>query len=241
MIWIKLTHLPFAAHRLCPTAVVKKVSSAMFRYPASSNASPEPLNGAGFFYKPNRAVTCDHLLPSQFRQGDLILVEVPYLEQTMELRLLERNTRLGFAILEPVDENAPDFLDILAGDQSFLEGNELALFTFLDDSLLPGRFGPWDSSPAVMKAVGLRITSTGHHLLFDSNTWKANECGAALVLFDGRVAALSVDSVAHAKQLARQKLDMGEPLTALDESVQRLIDKVSGGQIGLLASVFADR
>ncbi|GAQ91523.1 hypothetical protein KFL_008000040 [Klebsormidium nitens] len=229
------------AHRLCPTAVVKKVNHAMFQFPASSSGSLEPLDGAGFFFKPNRAVTCNHALPSRFRQGDTVLVQVPSLERTMELKVLERDTRLDFAILEPVDELAPDFLEILTGYQPFLEGNDLVLFTFVDDSQLPRVPGGWNKSPAVMKAVGLRVSSTKHHLLFDSNTWTTNDCGAALLLFDGRVAALSVDSVAHAKDLIRQKLDMDESLTDLEKSIQRLIGRVPGGQIGLLASVFADR
>lgn len=161
--------------------------------------------GFGFFVEKRRAVTCNRVLPDSVKVGDSIAVKFLAPNKTMKLTVSLRDKTLDYAILESEHQDAPGFLEPYIGDPEDLVGQRMVLCAPLVAS---GKAFLLEESQDLrsVEANGVKLLTNETQLLYEGNVGR-NHSGGALVLFDGQVAGMHLESVEEIRQrrLAREK------------------------------------
>ena len=89
----------------------------------------------------------------------------------------------------------------------------------------------------MFQGIGTRLSANRRHILYNCDCWPGDS-GAAVILYQGKVAAMHQDGINHVKEIIRQKQDTQERLDALENSLQSIVESTSQGAIALLATSF---
>lgn len=90
---------------------------------------------------------------------------------------------------------------------------------------------------AVLQATGLQVSANARHILYRCTCWPGGP-EPAVMLYEGKVAAMHQDGVNHVREVICQQKDTNTALTAVQESLQSMVESAAQGAVGLLASSF---
>ena len=89
----------------------------------------------------------------------------------------------------------------------------------------------------MLQGIGIRLSANGRHIMYNCDCWPGDS-RAAVILYQGEVAAMHQDGINHLKEIIQQKQDTEERLDALETSLQSIVESTSQGAIALLATSF---
>lgn len=149
-----------------------------------------------------------------------------------QVTLAERRGELNVAILEA----AKDHLFIAVTDSNNLRDTNLVLAS----CRFGNEYSPmFDRRLGFCPASGIISSPHGHHLFYVCDAF-AGDSGAALLLKDGKLVGLHVDTVnAVRERLQRIKPDLGGRLTELEQSLDAIVSGGFGqGHVAILANAY---
>ena len=190
------------------------------------------------------AATANHNIPDDVAVGSTLYgtlhpePDADHAEEQLTLRLVQRCPRLDSAFLECAHYSS-----------SFLPRYQGSLRKLLDSAavqqmmLCTFKLGIEEDLPefrrymTVWQAYGVDGGKHGNHLLFQCPAW-AGDSGSALLVQDGQLVGIHLETVNALKERLRLSTDFDERLGAIESSIDELVSSAAHGCVALLASTF---
>ncbi|GMF11917.1 unnamed protein product [Phytophthora lilii] len=189
--------------------------------------------GSGVFFSPTLAVTCNHNLTEQHSVGSV--VPLAFKEEMVNVEVVARNSELDFAILK---SNKP---------RPFIapwSGNPVDLELRFDLVLASFRLGitehraPYPGKLGFAPATCIAISPHRSHILYSCPIY-AGDSGAALILKDGFLVGLHLETINALREKMDRKKVTKARLNAAEKSLEHIVRSgLTQGCSGLLAHAF---
>lgn len=221
--------------RMPTTALDDRVLEAIERslFFLSVNQDGDPL-GACFFVSPTHAVTCAHLISRQ-RVGREVFAKNDS-NESLKLRVSEKNVESDYAILGIVGTSRREMYLSLADTRANPVKMTDVCYVASYNLALRESDPRFDLRRKI--TTGSVVCTTANHIWY-SNPMFGGDSGAAVAIRDGTVIAMHQEMANEYAERIRRAKDTNARLTAVEESVDRLIQGSSYGYVGLLAHVLS--
>lgn len=192
--------------------------------------------GMGVFFSATLAVTCDHNLTAQHTVGNVVTLALK--DEKAEVVVVARDAELDFAILQS-SKPRPVFIPPWNGRPDALRGRyDLVLASYrlgIDEyqDVFKNQLG-------FAQVAGISLSAHRRHIMYSCPTY-AGDSGAALLIKDGFLVGIHVETINALREEMDRKKTMKGRLTDVEESLDNIARSgLAQGCSGLLVHAFKD-
>jgi hypothetical protein len=215
--------------RFISDAALERVEKSTFL--VSHPSAPANCVGVGVFITKRRAVTAKHNLG--VAKLKMKVLATLHDKTTIEMTVVTLGKGFDYAILESEKEHETH-LEMYNGHFEKLTGTQLVLCSFL--LAIKEELSEFSLNLKVMTVNVMGLSHHKHHILYGTTAFPGDS-GGAIVVWDGKLVGIHLDSVNALQEKYERKGDVTKRMRVVEDSLENLACSVSEGFVGLLACV----